>query len=163
MKFLPLVLRNLLRNKLRTALTGAAIGLAVLLVCFFLTMPAGIDVFLSQIASNVRVSVHHKGGLVYMMPFAYVNKIRSVPGVVGADGVLWFGGAFEEEGHVTFPSFAIEPEHVATVWPDYHIDPAALERFLDLLRQGPRMARIEDVRVRWMSFKGDLGPFGVRG
>ena len=129
MKFLPLVLRNLLRNKLRTALTGAAIGLAVLLVCFFLTMPAGIDVFLSQIASNVRVSVHHKGGLVYMMPFAYVNKIRSVPGVVGADGVLWFGGAFEEEGHVTFPSFAIEPEHVATVWPDYHIDPAALERF----------------------------------
>ena len=41
------------------------------LVCFFLTMPAGIDVFLSQVASNVRVSVHHKGGLVYQMPFAY--------------------------------------------------------------------------------------------
>ncbi len=39
----------------------------------------------------------------------------------------------------------------------------ALERFLDLLRQGPRMARVADVRVKWMSFKGDLGPFGVRG
>jgi putative ABC transport system permease protein len=128
-RFLPLILRNLGRNKLRTALTGGAIGLAVLLVCFFLTMPAGIDVFLSQVASNVRISVHHKGGLVYQMPFAYVNKMRAVPGVVGADGVLWFGGAFEEEGHVTFPSFAIEPEYVAAVWPDYRIDPAALERF----------------------------------
>ncbi len=129
MKFLPLILRNLVRNKLRTALTGGAIGLAVLLVCFFLTMPAGIDVFLSQIASNVRISVHHKSGLVYQMPFAYVNKMRAVPGVVGADGVTWFGGAFEEEGHVTFPSFAIEPEHVAAVWPDYEIDRTALERF----------------------------------
>ncbi len=129
MRFLPLIVRNLLRNKLRTALTGGAIGLAVLLVCFFLTMPAGIDVFLSQVASNVRISVHHKGGLVYQMPFAYVNKMRAVPGVVGADGVTWFGGAFEEEGHVTFPSFAIEPEHVGAVWPDYGIDPAALERF----------------------------------
>jgi putative ABC transport system permease protein len=128
-RFLPLVLRNLGRNKLRTGLTGAAIGLAVLLVCFFLTMPAGIDVFLSQIACNTRVSVHHKGGLVYQMPFAYVNKIRAVPGVVAADGVVWFGGAYEEAGHVTFPSFAVEPEHVGAVWPDYHLDPAALERF----------------------------------
>ncbi|HEV2014499.1 MAG TPA: acylphosphatase [Candidatus Dormibacteraeota bacterium] len=39
----------------------------------------------------------------------------------------------------------------------------SLERFLDLLRQGPRMARIQDVRVSWLPFKGDLGPFGVRG
>jgi len=42
-------------------------------------------------------------------------------------------------------------------------DAPALERFLDLLRQGPRMARIQDVRVSWMPFRGDLGPFGVRG
>ena len=38
-----------------------------------------------------------------------------------------------------------------------------LERFLDLLRQGPRMARVRDVRVSWMPYRGDLGPFGVRG
>ncbi len=39
----------------------------------------------------------------------------------------------------------------------------ALERFLDLLRRGPRMARIQDVVVSWMPARGDLGPFGVRG
>ncbi len=38
-----------------------------------------------------------------------------------------------------------------------------LERFLDALRRGPRMARVEDVRVTWSPYRGDLGPFGVRG
>jgi acylphosphatase len=42
-------------------------------------------------------------------------------------------------------------------------DAPVLERFLGLLRQGPRMARVQDVRVSWMPFRGDLGPFGVRG
>jgi putative ABC transport system permease protein len=147
-RFLPLVLRNLGRNKLRTLLTGGAIGLAVLLVCFFLTMPAGIDVFLTQVASNVRISVHHKGGLVYQMPFAYVNKMRAVPGVVGANGVTWFGGAYEEEEHVSFPSFAIEPEHVAAVWPDYKIDAAALERFRSH-RDGAIVGRQTMAKYRW--------------
>jgi len=41
--------------------------------------------------------------------------------------------------------------------------PDALERFLDLLRQGPRAARIQDVAVAWLPARGDLGPFGVRG
>jgi putative ABC transport system permease protein len=147
-RFLPLVLRNLGRNTLRTALTGGAIGLAVLLICFFLTMPAGIDAFLAQVASNVRVSVHHKGGLVYQMPFAYVSRIRAIPGVVGANGVTWFGGAFEEEGHVTFPSFAIEPEHIAAVWPDYGIAPDALERFRRY-RDGALVGRQTMRRYRW--------------
>jgi acylphosphatase len=39
----------------------------------------------------------------------------------------------------------------------------ALEEFLTELRHGPRAARVEDVRVRWSAFKGELGPFGVRG
>jgi acylphosphatase len=39
----------------------------------------------------------------------------------------------------------------------------ALEQFLNELRHGPRMARVQDVRVSWAPYKGDLGPFGVRG
>jgi acylphosphatase len=42
-------------------------------------------------------------------------------------------------------------------------DASSLEQFLDTLRKGPRVARVQDVRVNWMPFKGDLGPFGVRG
>jgi acylphosphatase len=39
----------------------------------------------------------------------------------------------------------------------------ALEQFLNELRHGPRAARVEDVRVSWLPYRGDLGPFGVRG
>ena len=41
--------------------------------------------------------------------------------------------------------------------------PGALEHFLNELRHGPRLARVQDVRVTWLPYQGDLGPFGVRG
>jgi acylphosphatase len=40
---------------------------------------------------------------------------------------------------------------------------SALEQFLTQLRRGPRAARVEDLRVSWLPYRGDLGPFGVRG
>ena len=39
----------------------------------------------------------------------------------------------------------------------------ALEQFLNELRQGPRLARVQDVKVTWLPYTGELGPFGVRG
>jgi acylphosphatase len=39
---------------------------------------------------------------------------------------------------------------------------ADLERFLEMLRQGPLAARVQDVEVSWLPYRGDLGPFGVR-
>ena len=42
-------------------------------------------------------------------------------------------------------------------------DAPALEHLLNELRRGPRLARVQDVRVTWLPYKGDLGPFGVRG
>lgn len=129
MKYLGFVLANLRRNKLRSALTGGAIMLAVMLVCLLLTMPAGLDTFLSNIASNTRISVHNKAGIVYSMPYSFTRKVRQVEGVVGAVGMVWFGGAYEEEGRVTFPNFAVEAEHLAAVYPDYKIEPQQLVDF----------------------------------
>ena len=40
---------------------------------------------------------------------------------------------------------------------------ADLERLIGLLRQGPRMAKVEDVKVQWSDYRGDLESFGVRG
>jgi putative ABC transport system permease protein len=129
MKYLGLVAANLGRNKLRTALTGGAIALAVLLVCILLTMPAGLDTFLDRFTSNTRISVHNKAGIVYSMPYAYAHKVRQVPGVAAAAAFTWFGGAFEEAGRVTFPNFAVEPECVGEVYPDYAIPAAQLADF----------------------------------
>lgn len=129
MKFLPFIWRQLTRNKLRTALTAGAIGLAVALVCLLLTMPAGMDALLDDVASNSRIVVHNEAGLVYPLPYSYLQKIRAKQGVVAAASWTWFGGAFREEKGVEFPNFAIEPDAIGVVWEDWGIDPKQLEDF----------------------------------
>jgi len=129
MKYAGFVFANLRRNPLRTALTGGAILLAVLLVCILLTMPEGLDGFLDNIASDTRISVHNKAGIVYPMPYSFTRKVRQLDGVAAAVAQTWFGGAFEEEGRVTFPNFAVEAEHVGAVWPDYDIPQKQLDDF----------------------------------
>jgi putative ABC transport system permease protein len=124
-----LVRVNLARNRLRSALTAAAVALATLLVCLLLTMPAGLDAFLERAASNTRISVVNEGGLVYSMPYALARRIRGIPGVADALAVVWFGGSFEEDGRVTFPSFAVEAEHVAGTYPDYAFAPGVVSEF----------------------------------
>ena len=129
MKYLPFIWRQLTRNKIRTALTAGAIALAVALVCLLLTMPAGMDAMLKNLASNTRLVVVNEGGLVYGLPYAYIQKIRSLPGVVGAASWTWYGGAVDLDKGVEFPNFAIDPEAVGVVWADYNIAPEQLEAF----------------------------------
>ncbi len=120
---------NLRRNRLRSALTGGAIALAVLLVTILLTMPAGLDAFLTRVASDTRISVVNKAGLVYSMPYSFARKVRALDGVSEVVAMVWFGGAYEEEGKVTFPSFAVEADRIPGVYPDYGIDPESLDAF----------------------------------
>jgi len=148
MKYLGLIGANLRRNKLRTALTGGAIMLAVALVCMLLTMPAGLDALLNNITSNTRISVHNKAGIVYSMPYAFTRKVRQVDGVAAASAFVWFGGAFEEAGRVTFPNFAVEAEHVAAVYPDYEIDPRQMADFLKY-RDGALVGRQTMRKYNW--------------
>jgi len=128
-RFLPLVARNLGRNKLRSALTGGAILLAIALVCVLRTMPAAFDAILNRLSNNTRISVHHTAGIVYSMPYAYLNKVRSIPGVVDAVSWTWFGGAIDPDKGVTFPNFAVDADHIKTVYEDYALDPAQISEF----------------------------------
>jgi putative ABC transport system permease protein len=122
--------RNLSRNKLRSLLTGAAIALAIALVCFLATMPDGLERMLDSVAANTRIVVHDSAGVAYdWMPYAYVEKIRAMRGVVGVASWTWFGGAYRKEEGVSFPNMAVEPDAVGVVWADWHIDPAVLAEF----------------------------------
>jgi putative ABC transport system permease protein len=129
MSWTSLLLRNLSRNKLRSLLTGLAIALAVALVCFLATMPDGLERVLDSVAANTRIVVHDEAGVVYWLPYAYLQKVRAMPGVVGAASWTWFGGAYRSEEGVAFPNMAVDPDAVGAVWADYHIDPAVLAEF----------------------------------
>ena len=102
MKYAHLVWKNLWRNKLRTAMTGGAIMLAVVLVCLLLTMPAGMDAMLNDFCEQHAAHRPQQGRIVYSMPYSFVRKVRQVDGVAAAVA-WWFGGAFEQDGRVTFP------------------------------------------------------------
>src|SRR4029450_13677607 len=69
-----------------------------------------------------------RAGLPSGLPYAYLHKLRNVPGVVAVNHYSWFGGIYDEPKNM-FPNFGIDPETVAEMWPDYHIDPTALRRF----------------------------------
>ena len=129
MKYLPLVWRNLGRNPLRSFLTAAAIALAIALVCILRTMPAGLDAVLASAAANTRISTHNEAGIVYSMPYAYLAKVRSVPGVVAAISWNWFGGAIDISKGVEFPNFAVDADGLAEVYADWGVDPKVFEDF----------------------------------
>jgi putative ABC transport system permease protein len=148
MKYAGLVWANLGRNPLRTLLTGGAVTLAVTLVCLLLTMPAGLDALLDNLANDTRISVHNKAGVVYAMPYAFTRKVRQIDGVTAAAAMAWFGGAYEEAGNVTFPNFAVEAEHVGAVYPDYEIDPRALADF-QRYRDGAIVGRQTMTKYGW--------------
>jgi len=148
MTYPRLVLANLGRNKLRTALTGGAIMLAVMLVCLLLTMPNGLDAIMNRVSSNTRISVHNKAGIVYPIPYSFARKVRQVDGVEAAVATMWFGGAFEEEGKVTFPNFTVEPEHIGAVYPDYNVPAAQLADF-QRYRDGAIVGRQTMKRYGW--------------
>jgi putative ABC transport system permease protein len=128
MTYVTLVLRNFRRNRLRTLLTGASITLSIFLVCAVLTLPGGLNAILSRMSSSTRITVHNKAGLAYVLPYSYLQKIRAVPGVTAATSFSWFGGIYDEPKNL-FPNFAVDPEVVGDVWPDYKIDGQALADF----------------------------------
>lgn len=123
-----LVLRNLFRHPLRAVFTMCSIALSIFLVCAVLTLPSAVERILARSASNVRISIHHKAGLTYWLPFSFVQRVRAIPNIAGVSHYSWFGGIYDEPKNL-FPNFGMDPESVAQVFPDYKIDPVALERF----------------------------------
>ena len=123
-----LVVRNLFRHPLRTCFTTLSIALSIFLVCAVLSLPSALTAILDKATSNTRISVHHEAGLTYLLPASYVNKIRGVRGVAAVNHFTWFGGLYDDPKDL-FPNFAVDPDTVAEMWPDYRIDPAALRRF----------------------------------
>ena len=129
MKYMPLVIRNLGRNKLRSLLTGSAIALAIALVCILRTMPAGLDAVLANASANTRISTHNEAGIVYSLPYADLQKVRGVPGVVAAISWNWFGGAVDVDKGVQFPNFAVDADDFSKVYADWGVPAQQFEDF----------------------------------
>src|SRR5437667_11586997 len=89
-----LIRRNLSRNRLRTILTTLAVAFSIFLVCAVLTLPSVRDAVLANTANSLRLVVHHKAGLTYWLPLAYVQRVRTLPHVPGGSRSSWVGAVY---------------------------------------------------------------------
>jgi putative ABC transport system permease protein len=159
-----LIWRNLGRNRGRTILTTLAVAFSIFLVCAVMTLPSVRDSILARTANSLRISVHHKAGLTYWLPLAYVQKVRTLPHVVGVSHWSWFGGLYTEPKDA-FPNFAVDPEKVSDVWPDIDWDPAELEAFKHA-RNGALVASRTMAKFGWkigdeITLRGTIFPVNL--
>ncbi|HXK62724.1 MAG TPA: FtsX-like permease family protein [Acidobacteriota bacterium] len=117
MKFLPFLLRNLFRNRRRTLLTATSIAVSLFLIATLLTVLSELNNPPTTPDSALRLVSRHKVSLGNLLPIAHAEKIRSVPGVTGLCGSLWFAGVYKDPSNF-FPQFAITTDDLFEVYGD---------------------------------------------
>lgn len=131
--YLPLVFRNILHNRRRSALTVASVALSLcllgVLLALYRSLFYGDDTTPGQ---AMRLVVHHKVALTQDLPVAYEEKIARVPGVRAVTRLRWFGGAYKDarDPRNQFAQFAIEPQTLFTVYPEFVIPGSQRKAFV---------------------------------
>ena len=114
--------------------------------------------------SALRLVTRHKVSLANVMPVAYTNRIRRIPGVEEVNANQWFGGIYQDPANF-FANFAVDHETFFTVYPDIETSPAEREAF-----ESERMASLVGVnlaeRFGWkigdrVTLEGTFTPFDV--
>jgi len=147
MRYVPFVLKHLRRNWVRTLSTVLAMAVCIFLFCTLQTVLAEVNAQLAS-SSASRLVTRHAVSLVFDLPLAYGERIKSVSGVKEVANTTWFGGtlpakkegkadpkAQEEESSTTdwsnfFPNMAVEPEPYFSMNPEYQMPPDQWQGFL---------------------------------
>ena len=123
MKFLPLILKNVFRKKTRTLLTVGSIVLPLLVICLMGTFLKALEAPDPKTThGSFRLVVRHRVSLTSILPLAYEEKVRQLPGVEAASNFNWFGGKYRDGGaRNVFVRFAVDPETFLKVFDDAEI------------------------------------------
>ena len=119
MKFLPLILANLGRHKRRTLLTTLSVAMALFLFASLQTVVTTIDAS-SQFGGANRLVATNATGIVFPLPLAYANRLRTVPGVQAVTWANWFGGKYGD-GRRFFGQFAVDPQSYLEMYPEMSV------------------------------------------
>jgi putative ABC transport system permease protein len=147
MKYLPYIVKHLRKNWIRTLSTIAAMALCIFLIAALQTV---LEAFYGTIddANTDRLITRHRISLAEDLPVAYEPRIAAVPGVKRVAKVNWFGGTQgtadgRPDMRNFFPNFAVEAEPYLEMYPEYLLDPAQKEAFMQDMRGaiiGPALA-----------------------
>jgi putative ABC transport system permease protein len=169
MSYFRLVLANLGRHKRRTVLTILGIALALFLFASLRTVVTTIEAA-AQFGSARRLVVTNATGIVFVLPLAYANRLRALPGVEGVSWANWFGGRYQDNKRF-FAQFAVDPESYLGLYPEIALPEDQKQAFLQDRGSaivGKRLLEIfgwqlgQNVTIQGTIFPGDW-TFTIRG
>ncbi len=160
---LPFVRKNLWRNRRRTILTILSVAVSLFLLGILLSVYAAFFFLNTSEASAQRVITRHKVSLTQALPAFYERKIADIPGVEAVAAQNWFGGQYiDNRPEHFFARFAVNPETIFNVYPEFQLPPDQYEAFLND-RQGMVVGRQTADRLglklgQRITIKGDIYP-----
>ena len=128
MKYLGLVLANLGRHKLRTVLTILSVALALFLFASLRSVTTTLAAS-AKFGGARRLVTLNATGLVFPLPLAYGNRIKTLPGVTGLSWANWFGGKYGD-GKTFFANFAVDPASYLAIYPEIVLPADQKQAFL---------------------------------
>jgi putative ABC transport system permease protein len=127
MKYLRLILINARSSRRRTILTVLGVAVALFLFSTLRTVITSFRAVL-DVSDATRLVVRNATSIIFSMPFAYKDKIASVPGVVDVTWGDWFGGIYIDERNF-FPQFGVDAESYFRMYPEMIVEPGEMDAF----------------------------------
>jgi putative ABC transport system permease protein len=154
MKLFIYIWRNVTRNKLRSCLTILSVAFSLALTTVLYGYLAMQDAWGQEAATRNRIVVMNKQGFSGPVPLAYIDRVRSIEGVLNAVPYSWFGGNYQEQ-QMPFAQFGTDPKNVFEVWNEMSIPADQLAQW-----QGDRQGCVADRRLaeKWKWKIGDRIP-----
>jgi putative ABC transport system permease protein len=121
-------LRNLVRNRRRTILTTLSIAASLFVFSVLMSLPGVFGQILADRVGTLRVIAHSISGPMYTLPEAYRGRIAKQPHVEQVAAFTLFAGIYHLPSD-QFPNFAVDPDAIETMWPDWGITPALGDAF----------------------------------
>ena len=146
MKFLPLIWKNAWRRKFRTTFTLLSIFVAFLLFGILMTIRAAFSLGV-DIAGLDRLILIHRVSLIMPLPYSYLGRLQTTPGVELATHQTWFNGIYREPANF-FANIAVEPEQFLKIYPEFRL-PADQVNAWRADRQGAIAGRDLAERFGW--------------
>jgi len=128
MKFFKLIRRNVFRNKLRALMTAVLIAAIFFFVATLLSILYAFDNYSDAGKGYNRLAVQSAISLATPLPYSHEGKIRQIPGIIDVCKLQWIGAYYKDQRNF-FANFAVDHDHMATVFEDYVVDPKEFAAF----------------------------------
>jgi putative ABC transport system permease protein len=132
-RHLPLIFRNSLRHRRRSLLTIVSIAASLCLLGMLMAIYYSFYFTEATPDQALRLITRHRVSLANPLPLSYLPQIKQTPGVKEAIIFQWFGGVYKDARDPAnfFARFAVEPEKLATVYPEYKIPENERQAFIN--------------------------------